>query len=229
MTTGAVIAQDAMFQAKILGQDQVPSSGDIQLVLRMLNRMLDSWSNVNTLIFVVDQETFVMSPNVGVYSTTLLSGGRPMSVDSLFVRLSDIDYPVDMVDNQTFNDITYKPVPAVPTMCYYDSDFPNANFNFYPLPYAAFTCFVDARQPLASTTITQSSDVQMPRGYEKAIIDGLAVYICKPFGKTATPDMLKDETDSKAIMKRANYVPLLMGTGLERDYSVNNDFPYRGF
>lgn len=228
MTTGAILVQDAMYQAQILGQDQTVQSGDSQLVLRMLNRMLDSWANVKDLVYVVTTESFVMTPGTGTYATSVLSGGRPVSIDSIFVRLSNVDYPVELIDIQSYNAIVYKPVSAVPAKCYYDQNWPEANFNFYPLPYAAFTCFVSHRDKLHGT-IESGTDVTMPPGYEKAIVDTLAVYICGPFGKTPTADMKQQANEAKFVLKATNYDPLIMSTGFDRSYSVNNDFPYSGF
>ena len=41
--------------------------------------------------------------------------------------------------------------------------------------------------------------------------------------------MIKDAEESKKIIERIYYTPLVMETGLENDYSPSNDFPYRGF
>lgn len=229
MTTVAVIVQDAMYAARVLGQDQTVSSGDGQLVLRRLNRMLDSWSNEKQMIFANVTESFTMTPNVGQYSTTLLASGRPIAINSMRVNLNNLDYEVDMIDQQKWNAITYKPVAAIPNSCFYDATFPNGTLNFYPQPYAAFTCYVDCQSPL-SAPLLMATDLVLPEGYEAAIIAGLAVDISPSFGKQPTPAMLLEKTETRAVLKRTNYQPLEMELpfgGSNQD--ISNSFIYKGF
>lgn len=226
MTTGTILVQDALVQRGVIPENTAPSADQLASGLRWLNRMLDSWSNEISMLYSINTESFPLTAGTASYSTSLLANGRPVSVDFMFVRLSNIDYEVKLVDNQTFNAVTYKPTPSVPSICYYNDGFPNGTFNFYPIPYAAFTCFVDVLRVL-SGPITATTDVVMPPGYEKAIVDNLAVYM--NYGLAPTQQMLNDARESRAVLKRRNYTPLIMNTGLGGSHSVNNDFPYRGF
>lgn len=229
MTTVAVIIQDAMYAARVLGQDQTVSSGDGQLVLRRLNRMLDTWSNEKLLIYANDQESFLMTAGQQIYSTSLLPSGRPVAINSMRVTLSNIDYPVDFIDQLKWNGISYKPVQAIPNQCYYDAAFPNANFYFYPIPYAAFTCTLYAQRVLSSPLL-MATDLTLPPGYEAAIVAALAVDISPSFGKQPTPAMLLDKTETRAVLKRTNYTPLEMVTPFgNNDSDISNAFLYKGF
>ena len=227
--TGAILVQDALCQRGILADNVAPTSDQLAVGLRFLNRMLRSWGQETEMVYVISSETFTMTPGVATYLTSLFASGngRPNAIDSLTLVLSNVTYPCTLIDNQTYNDITYKSTQAVPTMCYYDANFPDATFHFYPTPYAAFTCNVDCLSPLSSTDIAAATVVYMPDGYEKAIVDNLSVYL--NYGNPPTPQMIKDANDSRNILKRRNFQPLLMETGINSGYSVNNDFPYRGF
>ena len=231
-TTGAILVQDAMYQAEVLGQDQPATAGDTNLVLRILNRMLQSWANESLTIpgsLIID--SFAMSPGVATYASTLLTVlGRPISLDSIYVRLNNLDYSVNLVDNQSYNDIPYKTVTAIPTVCYYDGGNPIANFNFYPVPYAAFTCFVSGF--IAMPTVTLGSIINLPAGYEQAIIDNLAVKIWRFFKGSTMPipqDLTMQAFQSLAIIKRNNFAPLEMDTGLIDSSADSNTLIYRGF
>ena len=153
MATGASLVSDALTEAAILGVGETASAEDQNLALRILNRMLDSWANESLMIYATTSESFVMVPNQASYSTSLLASGRPVSIASMYVSLSDIDYPVDMIDQQTFDAIPYKPTPAIPNQCYYSAGMPDGTFNFYPTPYAAFTCHVASRKQLVSGSV----------------------------------------------------------------------------
>lgn len=229
MTTGAVLMSDAMIQAGILGASDTVTPNDQALVLRRLNRMISSWNNESLMLFALTPDSFTMVTGQANYaSSTYLTSGRPVSIDSIYVRLSNIDYTVEVIDNQTWNAIPYKPTTGIPSQCFVDTDFPDTTLRFYPTPYAAFTCFVQARTPLTGS-ITAVTDVTMPPGYEKAVVDNLAVDISPSFGIDISPMMVQSAKESRAVLKRNNYVPLLMDTGLSDNRPSPDAFIYRGF
>lgn len=230
MTTVAILVNDAAYAAKVLGQDQVITSGDAQLILRRLNRLLDLRSNEKQLIYSNTTQTFTMTPSVGTYSTALLANGRPIAINSMVVSLSNIDYPVDMIDILKWNAITYKIAESVPDQCYYDATFPNGQMNFYPRPYAAFTCTVDCQYPLSSPLLL-ATDLTLPPGYEAWIVAELAVDIWSSF-KSGNPSekMMKDVIEARAILKRTNYEPLEMDTPFDQQNgNISNAFLYKAF
>lgn len=232
MATATDLVQDAMFAAQVLGQDQTPASGDSQLVLRRLNRMLDSWSNEKQMIFANSTESFTMTDGTASYSTTVLTNGRPVSINGMYVKLSDINYPVDMIDQLRWNAISYRLTSSIPNQCFYDATYPNGTMNFYPVPYAAFTCYVDCQRVLASPLV-MSTNLTLPPGYEAAIVAGLAVDIWPSFkGKQPIPNDLKeDKRQTRSVLKRNNYTPMEMGTPFDNDRAgqISNSFPYRNF
>jgi hypothetical protein len=232
MTAVSVLVQDAMYAAQVLGQDQTPTSGDSQLVLRRLNRMLDSWSNEKQMIYANQTETFTMTANVGSYSTSLLTNGRPVAINGMKVTLSSLDYPVEFIDQLKWNAITYKDAPSIPRWCYYEPGYPNGTMNFYPEPYAAFVCSVDCQRVL-SAPLLMATDLALPPGYEAAIVAGLAVDIWPSFkGKQPIPNDLKeDRRQTRSVLKRTNYTPMEMDTPFDNDRAgdISNSFPYRTF
>lgn len=228
MTTGTIIVQDALFQRGVLAEGQAPNADQLATGLRFLNRMLDSWSAEKAMIFVITQETFTTVDGTGEYDTDDFDSGngRPSAVNFLTLTLSGVTYNVTLVDNQTYAQITFKNINSIPTICYYDSDYPVANFFFYPVPYAAFTAAVDVYRPITSA-ITASTNLVLPEGYEKAIVDNLTIYYNS--GVPPTAQMRLDAKDSRDIIKRANYTPLIMNSPINSGYSVSNDFPMSGW
>jgi hypothetical protein len=230
--TGAQLVTDALLQATILGVDQQLPDNMAQLALRRLNRMKDSWANVSDLIFVTGTDSFTMTPALATYSTSLLANGRPVAIDSMWVVFSNISYPVTMRDQQWFDSITYKPTPAIPNNCYYNAGMPNGTFNFYPTPYAAFTCNV-VRMDAIVGAITLTTNLAFPPGYEKALVDSLAVDVFPTFKGTKTPippDLKQAAIQAQQVLKQTNYRPLEMRTPFDGASSdLSNSFPYRGF
>jgi len=232
MTTVSTLVQDAMFQASAIGQDQTPTSGDAQLVLRRLNRMLEQWATEGQMVYAVQIETFTMTAGTAEYSSTLLTSGRPVFVESMKVRLNNIDYPVEMIDLEKWDAIGYKLTQAIPNQCYYHATYPNSTFKFYPVPYAAFECTVNF-QTLLTGTLTMGDDLLLPPGYEAAIVAALAVDIWPSFkGPKLIPDALeKDRTRTRANIKRVNFEPkeMLNPIGGLPFADVSNAFLYKGF
>ena len=221
MTAVVDLIQDAMFAAQIIGQDQTADAGDIQLSLRRLNRMLGTWANERSMMYVVSQDTFTMSPTVGQYLTSLLAGGRPTAILGGRTRLpgsgsGPLDYPFQMIDVNAWNRITYKPVPAIPSQCWYNPSMPDGLMNFYPTPYTSFTCFVDCQRPLTGA-LTLTTNVLLPEGYEAAIVAALAVDLAPSFGSKVTEGMMADRTHTRAVLRRINYKPQEMTVPHPRD------------
>lgn len=216
--TGAQIATDAMFQAGVLGQDQATGAADadVQLVLRRLNRMLDSWSNERLMIYAIETETLALTPNVATYTSAGFLSGRPVTIEAMYVHYAGVDYLIEFIDNVQYASIGIKNIAAIPQFCYINTGIPNIEFTFFPLPSANMTATVYVRQ-LLSAPVTVSTSLVMPPGYEKAIVDNLAVDICPSFEREPTQAMLKSAQESRAVLKVNNYVPSVSTTGFESD------------
>lgn len=230
MTQVITLIQDALYGSTIKGLDEVISDGDATLCLRRLQRMLDSWGNNTLMQYETVQDSFLMSPTVPTYLTSLLSAGRPITLDSIWVRLNNIDYDVTLIDQQRYDAIPYKPTPAIPNHCFYNASFPDGQFNFYPTPYAAFQCFVVGRYaltgPLALTT-----DVVLPPGYEKAIVDSLSEDVWTSFKGSAPvpPDVRQMAKTARNLLHVNNFEPLEMDTQFDKASDISNAFIYKGF
>lgn len=209
MTTARDIVIDAAYAAQALGQGETLSDGDAQLILRRFARLLDSWSNEDLLIYDIYVDDLVLTANVGNYSTVLLAQGRPVSVDSMYIVMDDISYPVELIDNQRYNDIALKTqIQSIPAFCWYDSSFPNSTFHFWPYPYGGMTAKVNCRRLLKPAGITLDSVLSFPAGYERMFVDQLGLDICPSFGQTPSAALVAAAKEAKANLKRANYVPL---------------------
>jgi hypothetical protein len=227
MTVVADLVTDAAYAAQVIGQDQTLSSGDAQLILRILNRMLDSASNEKQMIFLNDEETFTTVAGQQAYTTALLTGGRPVSINSMRLSLNGIDYPVDQIDQLKWNAIPVKNINAIPTWFYYDGAMPNASMFFYPIPYAAFTAHIYCQRILTGT-LTLASTVTLPPGYEAWIVAALAVAIWPSFkGGDPSKTLITQMIQAKSVIKRNNFQPLEMAVPFDSSPGdVSNGFPY---
>jgi hypothetical protein len=227
--TGLQLVTDAMYASGALGADEAITDAEAQLCLRRLNRLMDSWNNLRSLLYEVATDSFTMTAGVASYSSALLTvAGRPLAIDSMYVRLNNIDWQIKDISAEEWSSIVYKPVQSVPRQCYIDYGYPDATFNFYPIPYAAFICFVNATKSLPNT-VALATSIALPPGYEAALVDNLAVDICPSFGRQPSSTLLASALNSKEALSRTNFVPLEMDTPLGRKPDPSNGFIYKGF
>lgn len=224
MSTGSDIVNDAMYACGALGASETVSADDAALVLRRLNRMLDSWSTVKELCFETFFDSFPMVAGTQSYSTTLSSAGRPLEVNEMRVTLNNVDYPIEIVGDAEWSRIPYKLVQALPYKCWIDTGFPNTTYNFYPIPEQAYTCYVGQRRPLTNT-IALATTLSFPPGYEKALVDSLAVDIAPSFRRPVTPDMQAAAAAAKQVLRTINYTPELMAA----DFGSSPKYSYADF
>lgn len=222
------LIQDAFIAAGVIGFDQTLSADEQSYGLRLLQRMLDSMSNERQMVYMNDGETFTMVPGQQSYDTSLLPNGRPVAISAMRVTLNNIDYPVEQIDQLEWNAISYKGTTAIPRKFYYDDVYPNATMFFYPKPYAAFVVTLYTQRQLMKN-ITWVSTLYMPLGYAAMIVANLAVEIAPKFGKKVTPDMDESAKQTRAVLKRTNYMPLEMKSPFDGTTDISNGFPYRGF
>lgn len=219
--TGAQLVQDAMYQAGVLGQDQgaAPSNDDAQLVLRRLQRLLDSWSTDNLMIYQANAETLPLSASVAAYSTSLLASGRPVKIQTMWVSYAGVDYPVEQIADNRYAAIAIKNINAIPQYCWINDGFPQMQLTLWPIPFAPMTLNLICQRVLQSATVTMATSLTFPPGYEKALVDCLAVDICPSFGLTPNAAMVQSAKEAKATLQAMNLQPLEMDTGLGSDTS----------
>ena len=231
MTAVSVLIQDAFYGSTIKGQDEVIDNASMQLALRRLQRMMDSFANDDLMIYNTTTDSFTMTPGVAQYLTSLLANGRPVSLDSIYLLLSQINYDVDLIDQQKFDAIPFKLTQAIPNQCWYNPGFPDGQFNFYPTPYAAFTCYVVDRIRIVPAAMTLTSNILLPAGYEKFIVDMLGVDIWPSFKGSApvSPLLMKLATEAENRLRQTNTTVMEMQTPFDNNSNISNSFIYKGF
>ena len=211
MTTALDLIQDAAAEIGEYADDTPLSAADAQRMLRRLQRMLDSWATERLMVYTVGQETFAMTPGTASYTTASLAAGRPVAVESVFVRSGNEDTPVILTrDKSQYDDIPDKTTTGLPELCYYDAGFATGTFYFWPAPVVAYTAVVTSRRVLTGT-LALATTVALPPGYELAIVTNLAVQSAPLFGGQASADTKELARSSKAALKVLNYVPGELG------------------
>jgi len=232
MTTVSVIIQDAFYGSTIKGIDETIDNASMQLALRRFQRMMDSYANDDLMIYNTSNDSFTMTPSVNTYSTALLlTDGRPVSLDSIYLTLSNIDYDVDLIDQQKYDAIQFKAAQGIPNQCWYNPSFPDGEFHFYTTPYAAFLCTIVARQLITPAAMTLTSNIVLPAGYEKFMVDMLSVDIWPSFkGNAPVPaDVKRAAKEAQGRLASTNEFVMEAVTPFDRSSNISNAFLYKGF
>lgn len=216
MTTARDLIEDAAAEIGELAADTSLSAFDANRMLRRLQQMIDGWALERLMVYTVGQESFAMTPGTASYTTASLSGGRPVAVESVFVRNDSTDSPVLLTRDKTQYDmIPDKTTTGLPELCYYDAGYTTGTFYFWPAPVVAYTCFVTSRRVLTGA-LALTTSITLPPGYERAIVTNLAVESAPMFGRDPSASTVDAARKSKAALKVLNYVPGEM----QLDYSL---------
>lgn len=216
-----------------VGAGEVATSESVADGLSALNRMLDSWSVDKDVIYTESREQFNLVG--GTASYTIGSGGtfnttRPLSIDQAFITSGSLTYEIAVNDASQYALISDKQIQAMPSDVYYDGNYPLSTMIFWPVPDSAYTLNLYSKKPL--NNFTAATDVvNLPQGYERAIIYNLAVEIAPEYGKEAPASVQKTaRTSLKAIesLNNANNKQLLRADLMLQDMNKNSFDVYSG-
>lgn len=227
MTSVIEIITDAMQDAGLIAANEAPTDVEAQKVFRMLNRMMDSWSTENLMIFNNVQEVFNLVSAQQSY--TIGTGGdfntsRPISITAIYMRdVNGNDLPVQMLSSMEYAQILSKPIgTTIALAAYYNATAPLGTLTFWPVPTATtYKSVIWSWKALTDfTSLTNSVD--LPTGYLEAIISNLAIRSAISFQAPIPTGLEVWANETKAQLKRINATtPILSTSGA----SNNSTFP----
>lgn len=230
MTTVLDLITDAMQDAGILSANETPNATDGQKAFRLLNRMLDSDSTEDLMIYnqvvevfpLTNKQTYTIGPT-GDFVTS-----RPMDVTRIYMRdTNGNDLQCQMLTYEQYADILSKPVTAtIALSAWYNSSVPNSEIWLWPIPTATlYRIVIWSWKTLTSFTAINDT-VTMPPGYEDYIESNLAMRLCAAFSRPLPPEIGAWAIESKNKLKRLNIdVPILTLPGALVGGQTNNTFP----
>lgn len=222
MTTARDIVTDAMYACGALGKGEALDANDAQMVLRRFSRMLSAWQTERLSVYELYDDTLTLSGASSYSSTSLASGLRPVEIVAARVTAGGVDYPVAIVDAETYAGILQKATTGTfPYVLYMRPAMPVSVLYFYPVSPSG-TLTLTVHRPLLASTFTLDTAIGYPSGYERALVANLAVDTCKPLtGMPADGGMRDDAIKSKAVIWRANRTPMMpVDSGLPFGSSV---------
>jgi len=225
MTTALDIIKDAMGVVGVIAQNETPSSSESASGLKALNNMLALWANDRTFAYTVINNNAPLSN--GVISYTIGAGGvinipRPVTIDYAYIRLNNIDYPMQKISSQDYDSVPYKNNQGFPQYFYYDKGFPLGTIYIYGAPQANMTLYFDTWVQLTQFT-SLVNDLTFPPGYEMAIVHNLAKFLAPRYGMTLTSEAAELAVSSLAMVRERNIPDLVLKTEVGL---INGRVPY---
>lgn len=218
MTTALDLISDSLSEARVYAAGETVGAADAALCLRLLNRMMDSWSNESYACFAKLTQSGVLVPGVASYNVgpgSSFQTVRPLEISegpgAAYLQ-DDLgnNYPVDVVPQDIWNQIGNRTTTSqIPDTLFLDPQYPVAVLNLFPTPSLAYTLYWTATLQLQEfpnlTTV-----LTLPPGYEDAIVHNLTIRL-KPHFKSAqiAPEIVELARTTLAAVKRTNIKEVL--------------------
>lgn len=219
MATSRDIIQDALELLGVYSPGETMTAADTSRGLSTLNQMMDQWSNLNLASYAILEQSAPLVP--GTSSYTIGTGGafnmtRPLKIldgpgRAYIQDASGTNYGLSVVSRDVWNSIDNRSsiiTSNIPSVLFYDPQYPLGVINITPTPTLALTMFWDsmlqfAQLPLLTTTFT------LPPGYERAVVTNLAVKL-KPYFSDAivSPAVAIEAAQTLGDLKRTNMRPI---------------------
>jgi hypothetical protein len=154
--------------------------------------------------------TYTLNNSQSVASTTINAYyQRPVRINSAFVRVATLDYPVAVLSIEDYEQIGLKSLNGPwPRALYYQPTMPLGNLTFWPNPSSG------EMHMIADTILgkfnTLSDVIQLPQGYNLAMRYGLSELLSPEYGRSSHESMqmiMKFAADGRALIKRSNMAP----------------------
>lgn len=230
MATAQQLINQSLRVLGVIGAGETPAAEDSQDALTALNSLLTSLSTQRLAIYAetLDSKTLVpgqKSYTIGTSGTPDWSAARPIKVTSAFLRVGTNDYPVSVIDQNTYDGYVDKDVQSdMPNRLFYDMTYPNGTIYLYPEPSSANVLYIRSMKLLESFA-SLSDAIDLPNGYERMLKWALARELCAEYGKAVTQDIERNYMEALADLKRINVRPIfgnvmeLSGTGRYNIYT----------
>lgn len=154
--------------------------------------------------------TYTLSKSITAASQSITASyQRPLRINSGFVRVSQIDYPLGIYAIEDFERIGLKQLNGPwPSAVYYQPSIPLARITVWPVPSSGeMHLFADT---ILSQFYNTADTVVLPQGYNLALRWGLAELMLPEYGRAGHDSaalIIKYAAEGRALIKRTNMQP----------------------
>lgn len=218
MATAQTIIDRSLRLIGAIASGESPTAQESTDALEALNAMIESWQTEKLNVYSMVDTAFTLvaadaSYTVGPSGNFALTP-RPAKIEEIFLRKSNIDYGIELVDKDRWFAIPDKTTTSdVPKFAYYEPTLPTGTLLLWPVPSAADSLHI-VTWTVVSNLDSLSTTIALPQGYERALAYNLAVDIAPEYQAVISPSVASIAVDSLAAIKRANRRSMLTYTEL---------------
>ncbi len=211
-TTVRDVVTGALQEIGAIAAGEAASDADATIGLRVLNDLVDQYAAERLQIYGLVRTTWTIVANTQTY--TIGSGGdiaiaRPMYIDHVSFQDTSPTKPLEyQLNNLTEDAWTRVPIKTLtspfPTSWYTSRAYPLDVLTLWPVPTDSNLQGVIYVPTAVTEFAALSTSVALPPGYRRMLIKNLAVDLCPPFERQATPILMFQAGDAKSTVKRSN-------------------------
>jgi hypothetical protein len=196
-----------------LNAGEAPTTQEYADMLYIYNSLLDSINNDRLMLFYTEELTLTLTPNDGSYTigpAGNINATRPLAIDGAFVRDNNIDYQVEIINKDAYDDIFQKNITSsYPNFLFYDPQYPLGVINLWPLPSTAAVLHVEAKRQLTEFA-SIATNLSLPLGYQAYFETWGAIWAAPEFEKPVTQELRAMATDAEKRIKSTNLPDLTL-------------------
>lgn len=208
-TTAYELIKGAFRRVGITASGETPTADEANDALSDFNDLLELMSTENLFVYgqanetfptVAGQAAYTIGP-AGNFNTT-----RPVRIPSAYCTVTGIDYPIDVIGPEEYDDISLKTEQQqIIERLAYVNDYPLGRIYLWPTPSAIVSLVLSTDRVLTQVA-TLTTTITYPPGYLTYMKHALALMIAPDYGVTPDPTVAAIAQSSKANLKRANRI-----------------------
>ena len=201
-----------------------PSTQQLTDGLQDLQNMLSSWSADGLIVPYSVTESFTLTVGQAVYTIGVTgdspdlttSTGRPVKITSAFIRISNVDYPINTdMTKREYNALSSKDTEGRPNELYYDPQYPLGKIKFNYEADSAYTFHLVSEKVLVNPT-AQGTTFSIPLEYNRAMVYNLAIELAVDNDIQLSAEVFNIANRSYGIIENINALDqLISGVGVD--------------
>jgi len=157
-------------------------------------------------------------------STQYVSAIRPELIKDGFIRVNDLDTPLEKLSTDRYDLISNKTQPGTPSCFTYDPIAPSGIVKFWPVPNLSATVKLRiVAEPFSEiTSYTTELNSYFPKAYLVALRWTLAAELCPEYGQEVPPFVLAKARSAKKKVEEIILARSMTTMDLSNTISVGN-------
>lgn len=219
MATAQTLVDRALRLIGAIASGASPTAQESADALIALNAMIESWQGAKLQFYTLVDTAYTAS--AADYSYTVGPSGnfsltpRPFSIENCFARVSDVDYPIELVSADRWFAIQSKTdTSTIPLMAYYEATLATGTLLVYPVPSESVSIHIVTGVP-TPVLAALATTVATTQGGEDALAFNLAVRIAPEYPEHRDISDVKElARETKAAFMRQNQRSMIAYTEL---------------